>query len=121
MLRETLAEYPEEPLFVSLEGILRAQRGEAEEALDCARRAFESPRSFGHTHHTLYQVACIHSILGQNDKAMAWMDRAVSTGFRCWPFFRVDPCLRNLRKLPEFNDYIYEIEKDCTQIRVRHF
>jgi serine/threonine protein kinase/Tfp pilus assembly protein PilF len=121
MLRETLTEYPEEPLFISLEGILRAQRGQAEEALDCARRACQSPRSFGHDHHTFYQVACVYSILGQNEKAMAWMDRAVSTGFRCWPFFRVDPCLSNLRKLPEFQDYIAEIEKDCSHIRIRHF
>ena len=115
MLRESLDEFPEEPLFVSLQGMLHAQRGEAERALECAQRACESPRSFGHTHHTLYQVACVHSILGQDDKALAWMDRAVSTGFRCWPFFRVDPSLSNLRRLPAFQNYIAEIEKDCSQ------
>jgi serine/threonine protein kinase/tetratricopeptide (TPR) repeat protein len=118
MLRESLDEFPEEPLFVSLQGMLHAQRGEAERALECAQRACESPRSFGHTHHTLYQVACVHSILGDDDKALAWMDRAVSTGFRCWPFFRVDPSLSNLRRLPAFQNYIAEIEKDCSQIRI---
>jgi serine/threonine protein kinase/tetratricopeptide (TPR) repeat protein len=120
MLRETLAQYPEEPLFISLEGILHAQRGEVERALDCARKACESPRSFGHTHHTLYQVACIYSIMGQNSQALAWMERAVSTGFRCGPFFRVDPCLDNLRQLPEFQSYVAEIEKDCSDIRILH-
>ena len=120
MLRETLAQYPEEPLFISLEGILHAQRGEVERALHCARRACESPRSFGHTHHTLYQVACIYSIMGQNSQALAWMERAVSTGFRCGPFFRVDPCLDNLRQLPEFQSYVAEIEKDCSDIRILH-
>jgi serine/threonine protein kinase/tetratricopeptide (TPR) repeat protein len=117
-IRESLNEFPEEPLFVSLQGILHAQRGEIEEALDCARRACESPRSFGHTHHTFYQVACVHSILGQGDKALAWMDRAVSSGFRCWPFFQVDPCLHNLRKLPAFTSYTAEIEKDSSLIRI---
>jgi hypothetical protein len=118
MLRESLDQFPEEPLFVSLQGMLHAQRGEVERALECAQRACESPRSFGHTHHTIYQVACVHSILGLDDKALAWMDRAVSTGFRCWPFFRVDPSLSNLRRLPAFQNYIAEIEKDCSQIRI---
>ena len=121
MLRESLDEFPEEPLFVSLEGMLNAQRGEEGRALECAQRACESPRSFGHTHHTLYQVACVHSILGQDDKALAWMDRAVSTGFRCWPFFRVDPSLTNLRRIPAFQNYIAEIEKDCSHIRIPKF
>jgi serine/threonine protein kinase/tetratricopeptide (TPR) repeat protein len=121
MLRGSLDQFPEEPLFVSLEGMLNAQRGEEGRALECAQRACESPRSFGHTHHTLYQVACVHSILGQDDKALAWMERAVSTGFRCWPFFRVDPSLTNLRRLPAFQNYVAEIEKDCSHIRIPKF
>jgi serine/threonine protein kinase/Tfp pilus assembly protein PilF len=118
MLRQSLDKYPEEPLFVSLQGMLHASRGEAEQALECAQRACESPRSFGHTHHTLYQVACVHSLLGQYERALAWMDRAVSTGFRCWPFFRLDPCLSNLRHLPAFQEYVSEIEKECSHIRI---
>ncbi len=118
MLRETLAQYPEEPLFVSLEGMLRALQGEPEDALDCARRACESPRSFGHTHHTLYQVACIYSILGRTDEALAWLERAVSTGFRCWPLFRIDPCLSNLRQLLDFQSYVTEIEKESKDIPI---
>ena len=116
ILRETLNQYPEEPLFINLEGILLALRGQPEGALVCARKACESPRSFGHTHHTLYQVACIYSILGLNDQAMAWLERAVSTGFRCWRFFRVDPCLKNLRPLPDFQTYVTEIESNSRQI-----
>ena len=118
MLRETLEQHPEEPLFVSLDGMLHAFQGQPEAALDCARRACESPRSFGHTHHTLYQVACIYSILGRNEQALAWLDRAVSTGFRCWPLFRVDPCMNNLRQLPDFQSYVAEIEKESKDIPI---
>ncbi len=116
VLRETLADYPEEPLFLSLQGMLHALRGEQELALDCARSACESPRSFGHTHHTLYQVACVYSILGRNEQALAWLERAVSTGFRCWRLFRVDPCLSNLRVLPDFQSYVTEIETESKDI-----
>jgi tetratricopeptide (TPR) repeat protein len=118
MIRSTLAEFPEEPLFISLQGMVHAQREEIEAAVDCARRACESPRTFGHTHHTYYQVACIHSLLGEKVRAMEWMDRAVNTGFRCYPFFRVDPCMSNLRQLPEFENYVAEVEKDCNQIHI---
>jgi len=116
VLRETLAEYPEEPLFLSLQGMLHALRGELEPALNCARSACESPRSFGHTHHTLYQVACVYSILGRNEQALAWLERSVSTGFRCWRLFKVDPCLSNLRVLPDFQSYVAEIERESKDI-----
>ncbi len=117
-LRENLGEYPEEPLFISMDGILSALKGEHEGAFECARRACESSRSFGHTHHTLYQVACIYAISGHNEQALAWLERAVATGFRCWPFFRIDPCLSNLRGLPEFENYVAGIETECRQVPI---
>ena len=120
-LRDTLAQYPDEPLFTSLQGMLRALQGEGEDALKYTRKACESPRSFGHTHHTMYQVACVYSILGLNEQALAWLDRAVSTGFRCWPMFRTDPCLTNLRKEPEFENYVAAIEKESRNIPILHF
>ena len=118
MLSESLSEYLEEPLFISLQGMLHAFRGEVEPALDCARRACDVPRSFGHLRHSLYQVACVYGILGEDRKALGWIDQAVNTGFGCWLFLRVDPCLTKLRRLPEFQTYIAEIEKDCSQIRL---
>jgi len=120
-LRCNLEQYPDEPLFISLQGILHARKGEPEAALNCARRACQTPRSFGHTHHTIYQIACIYSILDQCDEALAWIDQAVSTGFRCWPFFRVDPCLSNLRRGSKFQDYVAEVERECSQFRIPHF
>ena len=118
VLRETLTQYPNEPLFLSMMGILHAMRGEEESALDCAKAACESPRSFGHTHHTVYQVACVYSLLGRKQEGMAWLERAVSTGFRCWSLFRTDPCLSNLQGLPEFRSYVAEIEEDSKSIPI---
>ena len=118
VLRSTLTQYPSEPLFLSLMGILHALRGEEQEALDYAKSACESPRSFGHTHHTVYQVACVYSILSRNQEAMAWLERAVSTGFRCWSLFRTDPCLSNLRQLPDFQNYVSEIEQESKDIPI---
>jgi tetratricopeptide (TPR) repeat protein len=81
---------PGEPLIVSLQGMLHARRGETGPALDCVRRALALPITFGHAHHTYYQVACVHAVLGETDTAMAWLERSVDSGFACWPFFRLD-------------------------------
>jgi serine/threonine protein kinase len=44
------------------------------------------PLSFGHAHHTYYQIACVYAVLGETGKAMAWLERSVESGFGCWPF-----------------------------------
>jgi DNA-binding winged helix-turn-helix (wHTH) protein/tetratricopeptide (TPR) repeat protein len=93
---------PEEPLIVSLEGVYYASTGSAGKALDCVTTACASPKSFGHAHHSYYQIACTLALLGRREAAFEWLERSVSSGFACWPFFLKDPCLKNLRELPGF-------------------
>lgn len=107
---EAQERYPDEPMIISLQGLVHAFRGEREPALDCVRRACAIARSFGHSHHTYYQIAGIHSLLGQTAEAMAWLERSVNTGFPCWPFFLIDPALKNLRPLPEFQALVKTLE-----------
>lgn len=63
---------------------------------------FRSPKSFGHSHHTYYQIACALALTGRRDTAFEWLERSVSTGFACWPYFLKDFCLASLRSLPAF-------------------
>ena len=102
LLDEAAQHLPDEPLTVSLHGVFYALTGKPERALDCLTRACANPKSFGHAHHTDYQIACILALLERPAEAFAWLERSVSTGFACWPFFMKDPCLRNLRGLAEF-------------------
>lgn len=102
LLDEALLLLPEEPLIISLQGVFCALTGRVEEALDCMARACASPKSFGHAHHTYYQIACILALAGRRETAFEWLERSVGTGFACWPFFVKDPCLQSLRVLPEF-------------------
>lgn len=99
---EAMALMREDPLIVSLQGVMHALQGRSEEALACMSRACANPKSFGHAHHTHYQIACILSLLGRPESALEWLERSVDTGFACWPFFLRDPCLENLRSLPQF-------------------
>jgi DNA-binding winged helix-turn-helix (wHTH) protein len=100
LLDEAVQLLPEEPLIVSLEGVFYTLTGKEGKALDCLTKACTSPKSFGHAHHSYYQIACILAMLGQREAAFEWLERSVSSGFACWPFFLKDPWLKNLRELP---------------------
>lgn len=102
LLDEAVQLLPEEPMIVSLQGLFYVLAGKVEQALESVTQACASPKSFGHAHHTYYQVACILAVLGRPAVAFEWLERSVSTGFACWPFFMKDPCLQNLRGLSEF-------------------
>ena len=110
LLDEAVELLPEEPLIVSLLGVYYALRGKAEPGLECVNQACGSAKSFGHAHHTYYQIACILALLERRDAALEWLDRSVSSGFACWPFFLKDPCLRNLRNLPEFEVLVSSLQ-----------
>ena len=110
--------YPDEPLIVSIQGILHARRNQPDLALQCVRRALDTPRSFGHTHHTYYQIACAYAVLRETDKAMAWLERSADSGFPCWPFFRVDPHLESLREQPAFRRLVAQLEDQYTALKI---
>ena len=110
LLDEATQIFPAEPLISSLLGVYWASTGNAEQSLECVTRACSSAKSFGHAHHTDYQIACIFSLLGRHDVAFEWLERAVNHGFACWPFFLKDPCLHNLRSLPEFEMLVSSLQ-----------
>jgi len=118
-LAASLKEWPDEPLNIGSQGMLHARRGQRDLAMQCVRRALDSPRSFGHTHHTYHEIACIYGALGEKDKAMAWLERTVDDGFPCWPFFRIDPYLECLRELPEFKRLTADLERKYTALRIQ--
>jgi len=110
LLDEAVQLLPEEPLIVSLLGMFYALTGKEGKALECFTKACASPKSLGHAHHTYYQIACILAVLGQRETAFEWLERSVSSGFACWPFFLKDPCLKNLRELPAFEVLVSSLQ-----------
>jgi len=110
LLDEAVQLLPEEPLIGSMLGVYWALVGKAEQALECVTRACSTPKSFGHAHHTYYQLACISALLGRRQAAFEWLERSVSSGFACWPFFLKDDCLQNLQSLPEFEVLVSSLQ-----------
>jgi hypothetical protein len=110
LLDQAIELLPEEPVIVSLQGVFHALTGNERKALDCITKACASPKSFGHAHHSYYQIACILALLGRRETAFDWLERSVSSGFACWPFFLKDPCLKNLRELPGFEVLVSSLQ-----------
>lgn len=96
-----------------------ARRGQTDLARLCAQRALASPRSMGHTHHVYYNIACIHAVLGEPKEAMEWLERSVSTGWACWPFFRMDPYLEPLREEPAFKRLVADLEQTYATLEIQ--
>jgi DNA-binding winged helix-turn-helix (wHTH) protein/tetratricopeptide (TPR) repeat protein len=110
LLDQAVERLPHEPMIASLLGVYHALTGKAEAAMECLTRACASPKSFGHAHHTYYQIACILSLLERPREGFEWLERSVSTGFACWPYFMKDACLQNLRGLSEFEVLVSSLQ-----------
>ncbi len=102
LVEEALQLVPNDPLIISSQGLLNALMGNKDAAIECVTRACSSPKSFGHAHHTYYQIAATLALTGRRETAFEWLERSVSTGFACWPYFLKDPSLASLWSLPEF-------------------
>jgi DNA-binding winged helix-turn-helix (wHTH) protein/TolB-like protein len=103
LLDDALRFVADDPLIISFQGVVAASLGNTNEALRCMDSACRNPKSFGHAHHTHYQIACILSLLNRPEEAFEWLERSVDTGFACWPFFLKDPSLKNLRGHSQFD------------------
>jgi hypothetical protein len=61
----------------------------------------------------------VYAVLGDTDKAMAWLERSVDTGFACWPFFKIDPHLETLRERAEFTRLVTDLEYKYTALKIQ--
>ena len=105
-------------MVICLQGLLHARRDEPDLALACVRQALDSPNSFGHTHHVYHHIACTYAVLGDKNRAFGWLERSIDTGFPCWPFFRIDPHLENLREEPRFIRLNAELEQKYMALKI---
>lgn len=117
-LAAALKQLPDDPLILSLQGLLHALSNRSDSALGSIQKALDCPKSFGHIHHAYHQIACVYAVLGDTEKAMAWLERTVDTGFPCWSFFRIDPYLESLRALPAFHSLVAGLERKYSSIKI---
>jgi len=70
-----------------------------EQALELTKKAHElAPKDSRH----MYNLACFHAMVGHEDEAMSWLEKAVDAGFYSPTLIAQDEDLKALRVRPEF-------------------
>ncbi len=96
----------------SVRGLRAALEGNADEARREAEWMATHLKAYGHFHHSQYDIACIHTLLGETDPAVDWLTAVARNGMPCAPQFRDDPWLASLRGTPRFEALLTELETE---------
>ncbi|MEO8431167.1 MAG: protein kinase [Acidobacteriota bacterium] len=105
-------QFVREVLFYPVRAILAALEGQAAEAERQIGLTEQNRRAFGHYHHAQYDVACALSLLGDRDRALAWLTDASRNGFPSHALFESDPLLAPIRSDPRFGALMADLRSE---------
>ena len=97
--------------ITSVKAMILAQSGKKREAEETIKRAIEIGRSFGHFHHTAYNIGSAYALMNMPEEAVKWLNEAADDGFPCYPWFENDASLNNLRNDERFKAFMAERRK----------
>jgi serine/threonine-protein kinase len=105
LIEELAAEKPDNINYKGYLGTLAARRGDKEEALRISEELKNIDRPFLFGSHT-YWCACISSLLGQREQAVALLREAFAQGYRYGVHLHRDMDLEPLRDYPPFQELL---------------
>jgi tetratricopeptide (TPR) repeat protein len=108
-VQRSLHFFPADTWIISNKALLEALKGNAEEAESLLRQCLSIGSSLGHFHHAEYNFALVYSQLGDKDRAVESLRRAIDNGWPCYPFIRDDPYLDPLRESSEFRTVLNDL------------
>jgi hypothetical protein len=89
--------------MVSIHALLEGRGKDCAQALEQLVASFRDPEG-------MFYVARTYARLGETERALAALARAVEGGFHCFPAFMRDPWLDPLRAQPEFQEILLQAE-----------
>jgi len=69
----------------------------------------------------LYKIAQAYAVLGAKADALRMLERAIGGGFFCYPYFRTDPLLHNIRGEPAFARLLEQARQRHERFRTTFF
>ena len=114
MLDKFLRDYPadEGGTGTSVRAMMFAKAGKRPEAEAAIARSLSLGQTFGHFHHTAYSIASAYALLGDQERAIDYLQSAADNGFPCYPLFASDKFLDGVRKNPRFIALLTKLELD---------
>ena len=103
--------------FTSMKALLFAKDGQHRRAEQMIDRATAIGKSFGHFHHTAYNIASAYAALNEPDEAVRWLEAAADDGFPCYPYFANDPNLEPLRAQPRFQGLMTTLQRQSDRFK----
>ena len=115
-----VAEQSEDVNDLSFLAVLLARLGKR----DAARQQLNSLKieavnvaQLSDLHHVQYNIGSAYAILGDVREAVTWLKKASNEGFPCYPAFESDPNLGNVRKDPEFVEFMQGLRSQWERFR----
>ncbi|HXI91226.1 MAG TPA: protein kinase [Blastocatellia bacterium] len=108
-VQRSLHLFPADTWIISNKALLEALKGNAEEAELLLKKCQSIGSSLGHFHHAEYNFALVYAQLGDKDRAVESLRRAIDNGWPCYPFIRDDPYLDPLRESSEFRTVLNDL------------
>jgi serine/threonine protein kinase/Tfp pilus assembly protein PilF len=108
MIERFFKEYPHDEggAVTSVKAMMLAKAGKKSEAEAAIQHAIEIGRGYAHFHHTSYNIASAYALMNQPEPALKWLEVTADEGFPCYPLFKSDANLDNLRKDPRFVSFM---------------
>ena len=113
VVEEYLTAHPDDEggNVTSVKAMLLAKAGKPLEAEETIQHAIKIGRTFGHFHHTAYNIASAYALMNKPEEAVKWLETAADDGFPCYPFFEKDANLNSLRKNERFITLMNRLRK----------
>ncbi len=99
-LLHALRNHPDNSFAAGRLAVVYAELGDSDRALEMAQRATEEIDPLDH--HAAFDRACIHSLSGELQNSLEWLNRAIDLGWRCAHHYRIERNLSAVRNDPAF-------------------
>ena len=110
VVQEYLKTYPDDTggMVYGMAAQLAALQDRPQDMTRYINLALKSRKSFGHFHHTAYDIASAYALRGDSKSAVRWLKVAADEGLPCYSLFTQDQNLNNIRSSQSFKDFIAE-------------
>ena len=91
--------------------VLYAGTNRNKEAEEYIRFAIENNEGDSHYHHAEHLIATAYALMGNAKAAVEWLQKAAAHGLPCYPLFKNDPNLKNIRNDPGYISLMEKMKK----------
>lgn len=71
-------------------------------------------------HHVAYALGAAYAQLDMHTEALVWLQKARTSGFRCYPWYDRDPLLAPLRQNADFQRFLQDFKQSWETTKIKY-